>query len=113
MIALLLLGGVAIALGFTLLQDSETWLVILVMGMAGGGFFIAGCFSRRLMNAAFCPVVVLGSLLVAFTVYDEAYYDTEPVVFAVILSVMYGGLGSILFMAGWLVRRAVRSINLW
>ena len=111
MIVLLLLGGMGIALPFTLLEDSEAWLVILVMGMAGGGFFVAGCFSRRLMNAVFCPVVVLGSLLVAFTVYDEVYFDTEPALFAVILSVMYGGLASVIFAAGWLARWAVCQIR--
>ena len=111
MIVLLLLGGMGIALLFTLVADSETWFQILVSVMVVGAFLTSGFFSPRLMNALFCPAVILVSLAVAFTVYDEGYYDTEPLIFAVILSVIYGALASVIFAAGWLVRWAVCQIR--
>ena len=110
-IVFLLLGGVGIALNLTLLEGAETRLQILVAGMTAASFFIAGFISPRLLGALFCPAVMLVSLAVAFTVYDEGYYDTEPLIFAVILSVIYGALASVIFAAGWLVRRAVCQIR--
>lgn len=110
-IVFLLLGGVGLALSFTLLEDAGTRLQILIIGMMVGSFFIAGCFSPRLTYALFCPVIMLACLSVAFTLYDEGYYDTPPLLFAVILSVMYGALASVIFAVGWLVRWAVCQIR--
>ena len=110
-IGLLLLNGVGIALGFTLLENSETWLQVLVAAMALGTPFIAGWVSPRLTYAVLPPLVLLVCLSVAFTLYGRSYWDSEPIVFTILLSVIYGGLASIVFAAGWVMRRVVRRIR--
>ena len=110
-IGLLLVSGLGIALGFTLLENSETWLQVLVAAMALGAPFIAGWASPRLTYAVFPPFIVLACLSVAFVVDGVGSSDVEPVVFTIYLAVIYGGLASIVFAAGWVMRRVVRRIR--
>ncbi len=96
--------GVGIALGFTLLVNGETWLQILVAVVAMGTSFLAGLFSSGLGIAALLPVVVLASLLVAFSLFGAPSSDVEPIGFAVLLSLIYGVVAYFAFGAGWIVR---------
>ena len=96
--------GVGIALGFTLLANGETWLQILVAVVAMGTSFLAGLFSTGLGIAALLPVVVLASLAVAFSLFGAPSTDVEPIGFAVVLSLIYGGVAYFAFGAGWIVR---------
>ena len=96
--------GVGIALGFTLLVNGETWLQILVAGVAMGTSFLAGLFSPGLGISALLPVVVLASLLVAFSLFGAPSSDVEPIGFAILLSLIYGIVAYFAFGAGWIVR---------
>ena len=99
--------GVGIALNFTLLEASETWLQTLVAIMALGASFLVGWFSPRLRKAMLLPIVVLACLSAAFAVYGVGSSDIDPIVFTIFLSVIYGGLASVIFAAGWMAHRVV------
>ena len=69
-----------------------------------GTSFLAGVFSTGLGIALLLPVVVLASLLVAFSLFGAPSSDVEPIGFAVLLSLIYGGVAYFAFGAGWIVR---------
>ena len=96
--------GVGIALAFTLLQSIDTWLQILVAAVAMGTSFLSGLFSTGLGIALLLPVVVLTCLLVAFSIFGAPSTDVEPLGFAILLSLIYGGVAYFAFGAGWIVR---------
>ena len=103
-IGLLLLTGVGIALEFTWLESTETWLQVLVGVVAMAASFVAGLLSPRLVNLFVVWIIVLGSIAVAFAVYGVSNMDVEPVWFTVMLSLIYGTLGYAVWGAGWVVR---------
>ena len=82
----------AYGLGITLLVNGETWLQILVAVVAMGTSFLAGVFSTGLGIAALLPIVVLASLVAAFSLFGVPSSDVEPIAFAVLLSLIYGGV---------------------
>ena len=96
--------GIGVALNFTLLESSETWLQILVAVIAMGTSFLAGLFSAGLGIAALLPVVLLASLAVAFSLYGVGSSDVEHIKFMILLSLIYGGAAYIAFGAGYIVR---------
>ena len=96
--------GVGIALNFTLLESSETWLQILIAVIAMGASFLAGVFSPGLGIAALLPIVMLASFAVAFSIYGVGSSDVEPIVFTIFLSLIYGVAAYFAFGAGWVVR---------
>ena len=105
-----LITGAGIAVGFTVLDRSETWLGILVAFVAlGVSPILAGWFAPRLFGAAFFGVVLFLlstflSLSVAVRVFGADFYDVEPLPFTILLSAIYGGLASVAFIAGWAAR---------
>ena len=105
-----LITGAGIAVGFTVLDRSETWLGILVAVVALGVIpILAGWFAPRFFGAAFIgvmsfPLSTFLSLSIAFRVFGEDFYDVEPLPFTIILSIIYGGLASVAFIAGWTAR---------
>ena len=110
-IGLLLLSGAAIALVFTFLENSETWLQILVAVMAVGAPLAAGWLSPRLKYVLLPPFVLLACLPVAFVLYGRTYWDSDPIVFTISLSVIYGVLTSVVFAAGWMMRWLVHQVR--
>ena len=96
--------GVGVALNFTLLESTATWLQILVAVVAMGSSFLAGLVSLGLGIAALLPIVVLASLLVAFSLFGAPSSDVEPVGFAFVLSLIYSVVAYFAFGAGWIVR---------
>ena len=96
--------GVGIALGFTLLVNGATWLQILVAVIAMGTSFLAGVFSTGLGIALLLPVVVLTCLVAAFSLFGVPSSDVEPLGFAILLSLIYGGVAYFAFGAGSIVR---------
>ena len=102
--ALLLLTGVGIALNFTWLESKETWLQILVGVMAMGASFVAGLLSPRLVNLFVVWIIVLGSIAVAFAVFGASSADVPPILFAIMLSLIYGIAAYLVFGVGWAVR---------
>ncbi len=106
---LLLVPGVGIALGFTLLQNATSSIQIAVVVVPIGASFVGGWLSLTLGRALFLPVGVLVSLLVAFAAFG-APYDVEPIAFAIVLSIMYGSLAAAIFSTGWMARRVVARI---
>ena len=110
-IGLLLLSGAAIALVFTFLENSETWLQILVVVMAVGATLAAGWLSPRLKYVLLPPFVLLACLPVAFVLYGRTYWDSDPIVFTISLSVIYGVLTSVVFAAGWMMRWLVHQVR--
>lgn len=96
--------GVGIALNFTLLESSETWLQILIAVIAMGASFLAGVFSPSLGIAALLPIVMLASFAVAFSFYGVSSSDVEPIMFTIFLALIYGVAAYFAFGAGWIVR---------
>ena len=103
-IALLLLTGVGIALEFTWLESKETWLQILVGVMAIAASFVAGLLSQRLVNLFVVWTIVLGSIAVASAVFGASSADVPPILFAIMLSLIYGIAAYLVFGVGWAVR---------
>ena len=97
-------------MSFTVLDRSETWLGILVAFVAlGVSPILAGWFAPRLFGAAFIgvmsfPLSTFLSLSVAFRVFGADTYDVEPFPFTIVLSAIYGGLASAVFLVGWAAR---------
>jgi hypothetical protein len=60
-----------------------------------------------LRKAMLLPIVVLACLSAAFAVYGVGSSDIDPIVFTIFLSVIYGGLASVIFAAGWMAHRTV------
>ena len=103
-IAFLLLTGAGIALEFTWLESKEIWLQFLVGVVAMAASFVAGLLSPRLINGVFMMIIVLVSLAVAFAIYGFSSADVEPIIFTIMLSIIYGTLAYVLFGVGWAVR---------
>ena len=105
-----LITGAGIALDFTVLDRSGTWLQVLVAVVALGVFpILAGWLAPRFFGAAFIgvmsfPLSTFLSLSVAFRVFGADTYDVEPFPFTIVLSAIYGGLASVAFIAGWTAR---------
>ena len=96
--------GVGIALNFTWLESKETWLQILVGAMAMVASFVAGLFSPRLVNLFVVWIIVLGSVAVAFAVFGASSADVPPILFAIMLSLIYGIAAYLVYGVGWAVR---------
>ena len=103
-IGLLLLTGVGIALEFTWLESKETWLQVLVGVVAMAASFVAGLLSPRLVNLFVVWIIVLGSIAVAFAVFGASSADVPPILFAIMLSLIYGIAAYLVFGVGWAVR---------
>ena len=105
-----LLTGAGVSLGFTVLEEGKSWLLISVAVTAIGVCpVLAGWFSPRLRDAALFPVVTAASPSLAFAAYGVGSSDVNPIPFTIALSVMYGGLASGAFAAGWMARSLVRA----
>ena len=97
-------------MSFTVLDRSETWLGILVAFVAlGVSPILAGWFAPRLFGTALFSVVlfllsIFLSLSVAFRVFGRDTYDVESLPFTIVLSAIYGGLASAVFLVGWAAR---------
>ena len=103
-IAFLLLTGVGIALEFTWLESKETWLQVLVGVVAMAASFVAGLLSPRLVNLFVVWIIVLGSIAVAFAVFGASSADVPPILFAIMLSLIYGIAAYLVYGVGWAVR---------
>ena len=103
-IGLLLLTGVGIALEFTWLESKETWLQVLVGVVAMAASFVAGLLSPRLVNLFIVWIIVLVSIAVAFAVFGASSVDVPPILFAIMLSLIYGIAAYLVYGVGWAVR---------
>ena len=65
--------------------------------------FLAGWLSPRLSKIVLFPASVLVSLTVGFAVYGVDA-DVEPISYTVLLTLIYGGLASVGFFVGWVLR---------
>ena len=104
--ALSLVTGVGVALSFSLLDNDTTWLpVVVAVVTVGVSPVTAGWLSPSLWNAILPPVSVLACLSATFLVYGVPSSDVNPIPFAITLSIIYGGVASVLFCVGWIARR--------
>ena len=98
--------GAGFSFAFTVLNDASVWLAIPFLAIAlGVSPLLAGWLSPGLRHVALFPISVLGCLLVASAIYGPFSSDSEPIGFAIMLTVIYGGGASLAFCAGWITRQ--------
>lgn len=105
-----LITGAGIALDFTVLDRSGTWIQVLVAVVALGvipilaGWLAPRLYGAAIFGAALFPLSTFLSLSVALRVFGADTYDVEPFPFTIVLSAIYGGFASVAFIAGWAAR---------
>ena len=98
--------GAGFSFAFTVLNDASAWLAIPFFAIAlGVSPLLAGWLSPGLRHVALFPISVLGCLLIASAIYGPLSSDSEPIGFAIILTVIYGGGASLAFCVGWITRQ--------
>ena len=111
-LGLSLVTGAGMALAFTVLADIGAWRAILAVVIAlVVSPVIAGWLSSEVKYVAFFPVSVLGSFSIAAAIFRPLSYDTEPIAFVILLTVIYGGMASLAFVAGWMARHFIRRLR--
>ena len=73
-------------------------MLVGVVAMAAS--FVAGLLSPRLVNLFVVWIIVLGSIAVAFVVIGASSADVPPILFAIILSLIYGTLAYVVYGVG-------------
>ena len=97
---------------FTVLRNSEAWLYIPVAIVTlGVSPILAGWFSRGLYGVALFPLSGFLSLSVASLVFGGDFYDVEPIPFLFVLSLIWGGLASVAFLASWGARIGLAQLR--
>ena len=100
--------GVGFATSFTVLGNYITWLSILVAVIAlGVSPFLGGVLSPKSTAIVLFPISILAGLCVAWAVYGPPSSDTEPIAFVIMITIIYGGIASVVFYVGWIAGRAL------
>ena len=109
-LGLAVVTGATLALMFTAFSyDKPTWFLIVLQLIILGVFpILAGWFSKEFLNAFLFPVCILVSLSVASFIDRSLSYDTEPIWFVPMLTLIYGGIAYIAFSVSWTVWQSVR-----
>ena len=84
------------------------WLSILVAVITlGVSPFLGGVLSRKPTAIVLFPISILAGILAAWAIYGGPPSDTEPVAFAITLTIIHGGIASVVFYIGWIAGRAL------
>lgn len=110
-LGLSLVTSVGVVLAFAVSPD-DTWRGMMVLATAlAVAPFIAGWISPHPSHAAFFPASLLVGLSVETVIHGSISYDSEPLLFIPLLTIIYGGLASITFLGGWLAHRALSHLT--
>ena len=112
-LGLSLVTSVGFVLAFTVLTGPyDLWLNIVVAVTAlVVSPFLAGWLSPHPRYVAFFPASMLVGLSVEEAIHGSISYDSEPLFFIPLLTIMYGGWASATFFGGWLARKALSRLT--
>ena len=111
-LGLSLVTSVGFVLAFTVLdRPDDPWRAMVVGGTAlMVPPFFAGWISPHPSYVAFFPASMLVGLSVETVIQGQAAYDSEPLLFIPLLTIIYGGWASITFFGGWLTHSALSRL---
>ena len=73
--------------------------------------FLAGWLSPHPSYVAFFPASMLVGLSVETAIYGQASYDSEPLFFVPLLTILYGGLATATFFGGWMAHSVLSHLK--
>ena len=73
--------------------------------------FLAGWLSPHPSYVAFFPTSLLVGLSVTTAIHGSQWHDSDPYLFIVLLTIIYGGWASATFFGGWLAHRALSHLT--
>ena len=84
--------------------------------MVGGAALVvapilAGWLSPHPSYVAFFPASMLVGLSVEEAIHGSVAYDSEPLLFIPLLTIIYGGWASATFFGGWLAHKALSRLT--
>ena len=99
-----------LALMFAVFNNTEpSWLLIVVAVIVlGVSPILAGWLSQEFLSAFLFPICILVSLSAASFINGPLSYDSDPIGFVLLLTLIYGGIAYIGFSVSWTVRQSVR-----
>ena len=109
-LGLAVITGATLALMFTVFSEAKpTWLLIVVaVIILGVSPILGGWLSKEFLSAFLFPVCILVSLSVASFINGPLSYDSDPMGFVLLLTLIYGGIAYIAFSVSWTIRQSVR-----
>ena len=96
---------------FAVVGINKPLLQIPIVMMAGVSALLAGWFSPSLINVLLFPIIMLPFVFLAIFVYGIDSGEIPPIVFAIPLTIVYGGLASVVFAVGWTARIVVHRLR--
>ena len=112
-LGLSLVTSVGFVLAFAVLDRPDSpWLatVVLVTSLVVSPF-LAGWLSPHPRYVAFFPASLLVGLSVEEAIHGSISYDSEPLLFIPLLTIIYGGWASVTFFGGWLAHKALSRLT--
>ena len=73
--------------------------------------FLAGWLSPQSRCVAFFPATLLVGLSVEEAIHGSMSYDSEPLLFIPLLTIIYGGWASVTFVGEWLAHSALSRLT--
>ena len=112
-VGLAAITGAGVGLSFTVLNTATgAWFLIPFVAITLGlSPVLAGWLSPGLKNVLLFPIGVLVSLSAASAIGGPLSYDSHPIGFIIMLTLIYGGGTSVLFFAGWIARQHLRRLR--
>ena len=106
------IGGAGLATDFTVLHGASNWVGILISVFTIGVFpILGGWLSPRLWNAVLFPIGVLIFLALVTAINGPLSSDVDAIGLVILLTFVYGGVGFLVFCAGWIARQCVRRLR--
>lgn len=112
-LGLSLVTSVGVVLAFTALGEPDDLWPGIVVGVTAlvVSPFLAGWLSPHLRYVAFFPASMLVGLSVATATHGSQWHDSDPYLFSIMLTIIYGGWASATFLGGWLTHKAFSRLK--
>lgn len=112
-LGLSLVTSAGFVLAFTILDGpDDPWRAMVVGGTAlMVPPFLAGWLSPHPSYVAFFPTSLLVGMSVETAIHGSISYDSEPLFFIPLLTIIYGGWASATFFGGWLAHSALSRLT--
>ena len=107
------LTGVSVALGFTVFDNADSARYGIPAAVLTLGAFpsIAGWLLPEIRAFALFPISTLVSLSVASFIDGPLSSDSEPIAFVILLTMIYGGMATLAFLLGCIVRQSCLAVR--
>ena len=112
-LGLSLVTSAGFVLAFIVLdRPDDPWRAMVVGGAAlMVAPILAGWLSPHPNFVAFFPASMLVGLYVATAIHGSRWHDSDPYLFPVLLTIIYGGWASATFFGGWLAHKALSRLT--